>query len=436
MFTTTEDKEPNESPTCETSAEYRLPTTDLEHESSRSIAISEHGEHWTTIDATRESFEVLDNLANPERNLVPESSPGSFRGPYDITTDEDNDNEEDSANVTFTQYVDSQINKNQALSMNHSKISTEQNKSITIRPKFNPPSRERILETMETYGIPKHRNLEPFFSEETDVSKQKELAQKMLKVPGKGFKNLPIFASAVEDLTGIVRWRKMKINQFNPSLSRLNDFKAKVALAGKDRVIIAPLIQPPTQKDVRNWLRARKYLERKKKRDEEAEEIERNLAKAPKIEDQVDGIRDKDECSSNASDSDVVELSPERNIPKNDAEKSSNVTLKMRLAKKGLFKKIEDATTSRLKLASDGEDPNDSEKANGSRETLARSNSVEIDSSLLSVLAKSKLFRVDEPSRHMGVSCGQIEFLSDTTRSNVGKENLQNAKALIRVSYR
>lgn len=377
----------------------------------------------------------LDNLSDREsRIFVAEPGSSQFvfgvkpenRDPYDVTTDEDSVTD-DALDVTFSQYVDNQVNKNRALLDCSSKVAVESNdEPVVLRPKFNPPSRQHCVETMESHGIPRHRNQEPFFSVDADVPRQKELAHRILKVPGKSLKDVPAFVSSVEGVAGIARWRKMKIMECIPSLRRSNDVDVKIALCSNDKVVLTPLARPPTRKEAKNWLRAREYLAKKEKQVEHESKRKKIEAKEKKEIKTADTVG---ECSSKAADQSVVERSLNSAGEENEQERRLNLILKMRLANKGL------STERKSCLGSEEEVEIESQKTDEARRGSGDSNSSAIDPSLLSVLGKSRLFREQEASKHLGVSCGQIDFLSDSTRSNVDNENLQNAKALTRVRF-
>lgn len=365
---------------------------------------------------------AIDAAAGPSRCAEnPESS-----WVYDIETEaesNEDENDEDVCNVTFTQFIESQRNEEDATFLANLETETEEsNNRVTIIPKFKPPSRERVLETMEEYGIPKFRNEEPFFSDSTDVPKQKEVAHKILKVPGKGVEFLPQFVSSLEEVTGIGRWRKMWLNEFHPPLARTKEPTVKMALASAEKVLITPIALPPTQKQVKDWMRARDYLNKKKVVSEDRK-IEAKERAVTEVQNKVD--HDENFVSSpHSTDSSVIEPSPERTLVSEDLTKSGNTTLKSKLAKRGLLRK------SLINRDTGFQELNDSKE-----KSLRNSPDTQPNPSLLDVLQKSRLFRDQEASRHLGVSCGQIEFLSDSTRSNITNENLQRAKALIKVGF-
>ncbi|XP_043266558.1 uncharacterized protein DNApol-zeta isoform X2 [Venturia canescens] len=372
------------------------------------------------------SIDVPVRLKREERITTMEAVPGPSRSSdnsdrsalHETETQfnsDENENDDDVCNVTFTQFIETQKSQEDATSfMCLEGERDEFNKKIIIIPKFKPPSRERVVETMEQYGIKKFRNQEPFFSESVDVPKQKELAHKILRVPGKGVEFLPQFVSSLEEVTGIGRWRKMWLNEFHPSLARTKESTVKVALASNGKIHITPLAHPPSQKQVKDWLRARDYLNKKKATNEK-----------PKIEAEkqtVSEIQGRRQSTGNFVAS--PQPSPERTLVSEDLEKTGNTTLVSKSAQRDLLKSC-------------AKDPGTGSQVleNSIKESSTNSSNSAPDPSLLNVLQKSRLFRDQETSRHLGISCGQIEFLSDSTRSNVTNENLQKAKALIRYQY-
>jgi len=55
----------------------------------------------------------------------------------------------------------------------------------------------------------------------------------------------------------------MKVNEFYPSGANIKSYHIKRTLAGYNSLTIKPLMEPPSSKDVRDWIRAKKYISKK-----------------------------------------------------------------------------------------------------------------------------------------------------------------------------
>lgn len=366
---------------------------------------------------------------NFQLNFSPLSQP-------DVNND-DNENDiddDDICNVTFTQYLSSQLTRqtNQSLSQENKNLSNSQ-LPVKIIPKLKPPSVGRIIDTMELYSIPKCRNLQPFFSNQSDAPGHKELAHRLLKVPGKGLADLSYFKSSLDNITGINRWRRMKINEFNSS-SRgvLKSCNIKQNLAGHSSVVITPLILPPSLTSVIKWVRARDYFINKSKKverkddnkNEGKEETVRVVIEALELDKIYDNPLVESEQRSNINSS-ILETTTENIINSNSPKASFASSSCSTVYSSSAVEKYQSSGDKKLLIQQ-----NHNENSNN---TVGDSLDDYIDPSLLSILGKSKLFKESEQSKHFGISCGQIECLTHSDRSNVENENRQKAKALTRV---
>ncbi|KAK0164996.1 hypothetical protein PV328_003555 [Microctonus aethiopoides] len=328
----------------------------------------------------------------------------------------DANNEDDLCDVTFTQYLNShEMTQQQNLFSNSNRTLSDSKKITTIVPKFNSPTVKQIIDTMEIYNIPKFKNLEPFFSNQADAPGQKELAHKMLNVPGKGVTDLSAFKSSMENITGINRWRKMKINEFHPTPGAFKSTSIRQSLAGHSSVVITPLLSTPTRKSVIKWLRARDYLKKKEK-----DNADKAIVELKKFEKNIDHLKVtlQNECSYN-SDSSVVEGSPDRIVVSSSSNFSSQTWINNKID--------ESRVQTELNVQ---EMPDDSSITSKSSSSIG-----EVASSLRSILAKSALFKSDEQTKPLGMSFGQIECLTNSVRTNVDNENMQKCKALTRYQY-
>lgn len=154
---------------------------------------------------------------------------------------------------------------------------------VSIVPKYKPPSREDIIDSMKLYKIPTCRYQEPFYGDQSDVSGSKEVAHKLLKVRGRNISDLPKFSSS--EYNGIEYWRRCKIHDFN-NTGITRNFIPKRSLASHDITKIVPLMKPPTRKRIITWLRAKEiYEKRKTESKEEIEDADKTLCESMRSND-------------------------------------------------------------------------------------------------------------------------------------------------------
>ncbi|KZC10783.1 DNA polymerase zeta catalytic subunit, partial [Dufourea novaeangliae] len=168
------------------------------------------------------------------------------------------EDEKDICNMTYMQLLnkklESEIENSSFLSLDNKRDITK-NKLITITTKFNPPTRERIMNTAKTYDISGCKSSGPFFSNKVDLIKHKESSNRTNDIG-----DLVPFKSSLDRVTGIKLWRRVKINEFYPSGSNIKSCDIKRVLTGHSSIVIESLIQPPTSKSVTTWLQAKQYL--------------------------------------------------------------------------------------------------------------------------------------------------------------------------------
>ncbi|XP_050494213.1 DNA polymerase zeta catalytic subunit isoform X4 [Bombus huntii] len=247
------------------------------HKSNNSISISTMNSkcHGNSIKLhTRENEKV-----NYEYNL-PSTSRDNVNLYLDNTSDQmslihknidEDEDEEDVCNMTYTQYLNGKLESesNTPNIMALKDISGIETKLITITSKFNSPSRERIINSMKMYDILESKFNSLFFSNKIDLIKfkqRKNLSNNIYKV-------IP-FKCSLDRVTGIKLWRRVRINEFYPSGSSIKSCNIKRVLAGYNTLIIHPLIQPPTSKNVKTWLQAKKYLSKKNNNNEVKDNID------------------------------------------------------------------------------------------------------------------------------------------------------------------
>lgn len=165
--------------------------------------------------------------------------------------------------VSFSQHLEAKQKVLSDKSMPTPSLDLDPNESVTLTPKFLPPSRERIISTMELYGIPKCNNIMPFFSNQEDANglPQNPVNNPLHKARGRGLASIPQFRSCLEGVTGLEEWRKMKVKEVGLFGDNISSINLRKELAGNDQVTIEPVKQPPSVKSVVAWVKARKKQE-------------------------------------------------------------------------------------------------------------------------------------------------------------------------------
>lgn len=106
-------------------------------------------------------------------------------------------------------------------------------------PKYNPPTKAAVMETLKEFDIPEIRHKTPFYSNPLDVTGKVEIGNSVLKVPSNASVHCPNFQSS-----------------FNPvAVSEIQYKTAKNLLFTNKVVALTPVKQPPTRKEVENWLK-------------------------------------------------------------------------------------------------------------------------------------------------------------------------------------
>lgn len=291
--------------------------------------------------------------------------------------------------VTFTEFTNQELN---STCRSRKSILLDPNRLISITPRFSPPTRDDILDTMNIYSIPTCRNQEPFYSNRNDIRQHKDTAHQIINK--KDISEFPSFKSQIGGVVGIKLWRRMKVNEFHSFQGKLNSANIKKSLAERRLTTITPLFLPPDRKSVTNWIRSRKRLKRK-----DDKIMEKN----------------KSEGEKNKNDNGKFDERGNKNGGENlEAKRNENSG-----------EKIEDGL--KVDLSSLSKELNSS----GGK-------SIGNDSSLYSTLRPSEIFTDQNKSEknRRGVSIGQIDFSMDETKSesDVANQNLQNAKAITTVS--
>lgn len=211
--------------------------------------------------------ERTDNDISPDRNYVSRvhnlaNKSMKFQDYIIPETPDIADIDEDEENIcqtTFTQYINQKAESDsQNFSSDKSTYRSPKDALIIVTTKYKSPSSERISQSMALYGIPKCRADQPFFSNMLDLVKQKESLN-----TNTSYFDVPAFKSNIEEITSIKLWRRMKVNEFYPSGSSIKTCHLKRTLAGYNLLTIKPLTAPPSSKDIKKWIRTKKYLSEK-----------------------------------------------------------------------------------------------------------------------------------------------------------------------------
>ncbi|CAK9831820.1 DNA polymerase zeta catalytic subunit [Anthophora retusa] len=272
--------------------------------------------------------------------------------------------EEDIYNMTYTQYLskklESELDTPNVVSLQSTSDITGR-KLITITTKFNPPSRQRISNSMQTYGISRSKFIVPFFSNKADLLKERDNSSR------NSINNVTHFKCSLNRVTSMKLWRRVKINEFYPSGSSIKSSSIKRVLAGYNTLIIEPLVHPPTSRNIKTWLQAKKYLLQKNK-------------------------------------------------PKQTYD---NVGIKKGAKKTDIFN---ETTTDDQHKLQHSQCSNNSQYSNGSSDSF--------NPSLRKMLENPLLYKNNDTQQHLGISYGQIEYTLKGHSGNIENENLQNARSL------
>lgn len=312
-------------------------------------------------------------------------------------TDVDED-EEDVCSTTFTQHLNQKIESDsQKSSLDWSSRHSSKN-TITITTKYKPPSPRRIRRSMTMYGIPKCRWQKPFFSNKHDLAKQRESSN-----TNASYFDAPAFKSSLEEVTSIKLWRRMKVNEFHPSGANIKSHHIKRTLAGYSSLTIKPLMEPPSSKDVKNWVRAKKYILEK---NSDVKPCKENKGKTCK------NVQDVQHPSINVINEEIKPQPGQSNNLVN-----SNLDEHTPMSQQSALSGTSDKTRK-----SECTPSSDNSKISESS----------LDSSLKRALKNPLLHKQDKTQ--LGVSYGQIECSSKGSSGNVSNENLQKARAITVVS--
>ncbi|XP_022117950.2 DNA polymerase zeta catalytic subunit isoform X1 [Pieris rapae] len=132
-------------------------------------------------------------------------------------------------------------------------VNTNEVRNIVITPKIRPPSKEHIINTLQRYSIPKHKNPQPYFSNHRDVGDKVEIGDRIIKTQSKLAQDQKPFEKILE-CTSIEEWRQLLFLQTNDmSDENTKPDNLKTLLAGNKKCIMRPLKNPPIRSEVIRW---------------------------------------------------------------------------------------------------------------------------------------------------------------------------------------
>lgn len=222
-----------------------------------------HPEHSKLYTKNNEKMNYEFNFPSTSKNNI-NLNVDNISNKISLINKNTDENEDDIfCNMTYTQYLNKKLEVELDISNIISRDSTSDIKTrlIIITTKFNPPSREKIINSMKMYDILKLKNNALFFSNKIDLMKYREKES----LSNSNIYNVISFKCNLDKVTGIKLWQRVKINEFYPSGSSIKSCDIKRILAGYNSLIIHPLIHPPTSRNVKTWLKAKKYLSKKNK---------------------------------------------------------------------------------------------------------------------------------------------------------------------------
>ncbi|XP_043477466.1 DNA polymerase zeta catalytic subunit isoform X2 [Leptopilina heterotoma] len=405
------DKKSNISPLIEDEKIYQVETDSSDFEEDleillKNVSYSQNSENWNNLSTTEEKRKQLEEIIEDQNTS---SDDTIVAEDFNLNIEEEINNQvcdvKKLLTVTFTEFTNQELNS--TCRSRKSILSLDPNRLISITPRFSPPTREDILDTMNIYSIPSCRNQEPFYSNRNDIRQHKDTAHQIINK--KDISEFPSFKSQIGGVVGIKLWRRMKVNEFHSFHGKLNSANIKKSLAERRLITVTPLYLPPDRKMVTNWIKSRKRSKRKD--DKILEKSNKNNCESDKNQD--NGKVDEGEEKIGADNVEGIKSGNE------NSENSENKE------KDGL------KVNQHLDFSSLAKELNISEGK--SRDSISN------DSSLCSTLRPSEIFtnRKKGDKNHRGVSIGQIDFSMDETKfeTDVANQNLQNAKAITTYQY-
>ena len=145
-----------------------------------------------------------------------------------------------------------------------------------LTPKYRPPTKLEILNTLVEFNISEHAHQKPYVNNALDVMAKKSMGNQFLKIACRSAIDLEPFTVSLRSITTIEEFRVYSLQDFNSSqrnleLNKQDSHKySKSALAGYREVIIVPCKSPPSVVDVNIWLKQKITAGSRKSKEENA----------------------------------------------------------------------------------------------------------------------------------------------------------------------
>ncbi|KAK4881776.1 hypothetical protein RN001_005095 [Aquatica leii] len=159
-------------------------------------------------------------------------------------------------------YMTPKINFSQNMSMlqatvvNNDEITLCNFEYYVVMPKFNPPAREDIINTLEEYNISLVTHQKPFYSDCEDVSGEVQIGHKRLRI-GTLYSDLLEFETSLVEVS-LQQLIFNKIQTMYPQEQVSNKFlSAKLSFCEDADCVVTPTALPPTRRDILVWIKAK-----------------------------------------------------------------------------------------------------------------------------------------------------------------------------------
>ncbi|CAG9858268.1 unnamed protein product [Phyllotreta striolata] len=251
-YTPTKSKSISKKPPIESTSEDNLHELHLEDTSNSSALFSSEGEDTeqpaiTTRQCT--TAEIYDKTSNfnakegcskfltPSSQQLSGSSSSDLLTPYQLPT---------------TQNIITNTTKHQGNKTLEGSFS-DNSHTITITPKYLPPTKQQILNSLNAHNIPRVFNQGPFYSNLEDVTGSVEIGFNTLKITSKTTAHLTDFVSQTDALTAFRRARLEELPSDGKS-SAPNMKNVILSYSGNNNCILTPVRKPPDLKTITAWL--------------------------------------------------------------------------------------------------------------------------------------------------------------------------------------
>lgn len=125
-----------------------------------------------------------------------------------------------------------------------------------LMPRYKPPTRLDVINSLAEYNIPECRYQQPFYSNVADVTGKMDVGHNVLKIPSNTILDLEEFKSCT-GFPGLDTWRREKFKELYPDadVSKIN---FHIAFAGQSEVVMEPGAEPPSRQEIEQWVEMKK----------------------------------------------------------------------------------------------------------------------------------------------------------------------------------